>query len=127
VLVVDDDYDAAHLLELILTPMGFQVELAHNGHQALQDAAYLRPQILLMDIHLPDMNGFEVLQSLRAEPALASTHIAILSADTIFGRRRAAALDTPEAPLGFIEKPFLPRTIQAYFMRYMSSFMMLMA
>ncbi|HEY8141159.1 MAG TPA: response regulator [Kofleriaceae bacterium] len=67
VLVVDDNQDACELLAERLQQAGYQVELAHDGRAALAAARNAGCQIALVDLGLPDMDGFEVCRTLKAE------------------------------------------------------------
>ncbi|MDB5804406.1 MAG: domain S-box, partial [Betaproteobacteria bacterium] len=65
VLVVDDNVDAANALAALLQKRGHEVLTAHDGMQALDDAESFRPEIVLLDIGMPGMNGLEVARRLR--------------------------------------------------------------
>ena len=65
ILVVDDNQDAADSLALLLESIGHDVRTAHGGHAALVLAASFQPDVALMDIGMPDLNGYEVAQQLR--------------------------------------------------------------
>lgn len=67
VLVVDDNADAAAMLAAILRHLGSEVHVAHSGIEALREAELLRPDVILLDIGMPGMNGFEVARRLRAQ------------------------------------------------------------
>ncbi len=69
VLVVDDNRDAAESLAMILSLSGCEVAVAFNGLQALEQIRIFRPDIALMDIGMPGMDGYEVAQRIRAEPS----------------------------------------------------------
>ena len=69
VLVVDDNRDAADSLAAVVRLNGHQVHCAHDGEEALAKAAEHRPEIVLLDIGLPKLDGYQVAQRLRAEPA----------------------------------------------------------
>jgi CheY-like chemotaxis protein len=69
VLVVDDNVDAAESLALLLEAAGHQVRMAFDGLSALQAAADFRPQVVLLDLGLPGLDGFEVAKRLRQQPA----------------------------------------------------------
>jgi CheY-like chemotaxis protein len=73
VLVVDDVPDAADSLALLLELWGYDAEVCYAGDAALQAARTCQPQVLLLDIGLPGMDGFQVAQRLRAEPAVQQT------------------------------------------------------
>jgi PAS domain S-box-containing protein len=68
VLVVDDNRDVADSLALMLRLMGHDTHTAHDGLEAAQAAAVLQPEVVLLDIGLPKMNGYEVARHLRAQP-----------------------------------------------------------
>ncbi len=68
ILVVDDNEDAAQTLGMVLEMSGHEVHLAHDGEQAVIKARELAPEIALVDIGLPKLNGYGVAQAIRAEP-----------------------------------------------------------
>jgi len=68
ILVVDDNRDAAESLAMMLRLQGHEIRTAHDGVEALQAAATFRPDVLLLDIGMPKMNGYEVARSLRQQP-----------------------------------------------------------
>jgi CheY-like chemotaxis protein len=96
VLVVDDNEDAALMLVEALTHAGHQTLVAHDGPDALQVALQSRPDVALLDIGLPVMDGFELARQMRANPELTATR---LIAVTGYGqehdrmRTRAAGFD----------------------------------
>jgi PAS domain S-box-containing protein len=65
VLVVDDNVDAASMLAALVRQLGHEVEIVHDGSAALQAAEGYRPEVILLDIGMPGMNGFEVARRLR--------------------------------------------------------------
>jgi CheY-like chemotaxis protein len=78
VLVVDDNRDAADTLALLLELMGHDIRTAHDGPQALKAAEEFLPEIVLLDIGLPGMNGYEVCRKLREQPwGRAATVVAL--------------------------------------------------
>jgi two-component system, chemotaxis family, CheB/CheR fusion protein len=68
VLIVDDNADAANALSSVLTLVGFKTQVAYAAAEALAKAASQHPQIVLLDIGLPDISGHQLAQRLRAEP-----------------------------------------------------------
>jgi CheY-like chemotaxis protein len=67
ILVVDDNVDAAETLALYLERIGYTVRLAHDGARALRVAEELRPHVVLLDLGLPQLDGYEVALAIRAE------------------------------------------------------------
>ncbi len=80
VLIVDDEPTALATLEAILSGDGYQLEYATSGSIAIEKAEQLQPDLILLDVMMPGMNGFEVCQRLRATPRLAEVPIIILTA-----------------------------------------------
>ena len=90
-LVVDDNVDAAHLLAMLLESAGYEAIVEHNATSALNRAQLIMPDVCLLDIGLPDMDGTELARHLRTQPATAKS---ILIAITGYGReqdRKSAA------------------------------------
>jgi excisionase family DNA binding protein len=119
VLVVDDEPDFAHVVkEYLALKGGLEVEVAESGFQAGYTVARFRPDLILLDLMMPDMDGFEVHRMLRADP---ETHRVPVIACTAYrdpvvdGRLREQPFD------GFIEKPLeleaLLRIVQAHLQR----------
>lgn len=77
VLVVDDNIDAAETLALLLQFHGYHVALAHDGASALKQASELRPDLVLLDIGLPGIDGFEVARRLRQQGFSKTTIVAV--------------------------------------------------
>ena len=92
VLVVDDNQDAAHALRLLLETEGHRVMVAADGAAGLALAREHRPDVVLLDIGLPTLNGYEVATRIRADPALKGTMlIAITGYGQMHDRARASA------------------------------------
>ncbi|MGF6552096.1 hybrid sensor histidine kinase/response regulator [Paraburkholderia youngii] len=83
VLLVDDSVDAALALSLVLQADGYEVRVGHEANTALELAAHFQPQIVLLDLGLPGMDGFELAQEMRRRPATAG---ALLIAVTGYGQ-----------------------------------------
>src|SRR5215475_10590136 len=79
VLVVDDDVASGELLTEILAMEGFVVRVAHSGREALTIAREFIPGVALLDVGLPDMNGFALAKHFRSQPALAGVRLIALS------------------------------------------------
>jgi signal transduction histidine kinase/DNA-binding response OmpR family regulator len=79
ILVVDDNTDAAESLRMLLSVFGHQVEIAHNGVNALATAQTQKPELVFLDIGLPGMDGYEVARRMRSEAGLAESKLIALS------------------------------------------------
>jgi len=79
VLIVDDDADVLELLRLTLKEAGFSVATANNGNVALARARQLIPDLILLDVVLPELDGFSVCEVLRRDPATAKVPIILLT------------------------------------------------
>ncbi|WP_435008630.1 PAS domain-containing hybrid sensor histidine kinase/response regulator [Tundrisphaera lichenicola] len=75
VLVVDDNVDYADGVAVLLQASGYQVEVVHNGPDALLAVAKFQPDVVVLDIGLPGMDGYEVARRIREEPTLSGTRI----------------------------------------------------
>jgi DNA-binding response OmpR family regulator len=80
VLIVDDNIDLAGSISRLLLHYGFSVETAPNGAQGIEIARSFQPRIVLLDIGLPDMDGYLVAQTLREELGLTSATLIAISA-----------------------------------------------
>jgi two-component system cell cycle response regulator DivK len=115
VLYIEDDLQNLILVQRVLDAAGFTTIGAENGIIGLQLAQELVPDLILMDINLPEMDGYEVTLRLRAIEALADVPIVALTANVMKGDREksmAAGCD------GYIQKPIdvdlLPQQIHRY-------------
>jgi DNA-binding response OmpR family regulator len=103
ILVVDDEDDILHFLELVLREKGYGVATAAGGHEALTKAQLEKPDLILLDIMMPQMDGWEVLKLLRVDPETAQIPVAMLSARTE-AKDRVQGLQ--EGAIDYICKPF---------------------
>ena len=87
VLIVDDIYDNRLLLVQYLQPLGFELAEAENGQQGLILAETFRPDAILLDVLMPEMNGLEMLQKLRQHPQLRKTKVIFVSANSSFTKQ----------------------------------------
>ncbi len=80
VLVADDEPNIVISLEFLLRREGFEVLIAVDGEEALSKARSARPDLVLLDVMMPKMNGFDVCQALRADPEFSAMRILMLTA-----------------------------------------------
>ena len=110
VLIVDDEPNSVISLEFLMKREDFEVFVATDGEEALQQIAEHDPDLILLDIMLPKKNGFEVCQELRADPARAGTKVIMLTAkgrDTEIAKGLALGADA------YMTKPFSTRDLVA--------------
>jgi putative two-component system response regulator len=80
ILIVDDEAGGRYTLESILEEQGYRIEMAESGAEALEKARQLLPDVILLDVMMPGMDGFEVCQRIRKDPLLAEIPIIMLTA-----------------------------------------------
>ena len=80
ILIVDDVMSNVLLLKVLLTNEKFQIATANNGHQALEQVENEKPDLILLDVMMPDMSGFEVAQKLKSNPSTSDIPIIFLTA-----------------------------------------------
>jgi CheY-like chemotaxis protein len=82
ILVVDDDLDTLKLVGMMLQRQGYNIVAAINGAQALSKVPTEKPDLILLDVMMPDIDGFEVCKRIRSDPAFASVPILMFTAKT---------------------------------------------
>lgn len=108
-MIVDDDRTTVTLLQTLLEMDGFDVTLCPRGGDVLPKARTERPDLVLMDYHLADMKGLDVLAALRADPDFASLPIVMTSGLDVSRECEAAGADR------FLIKPFEPGKLATLF------------
>lgn len=101
ILVVDDIDDNLFLLQTLLETEGYKVDTAGNGGSALEKVESFPPDLILMDVMMPDMNGFEVKQKIRQNPNLPFMPILMVTAYDSISANHGQAIE----PSSFIRKP----------------------
>jgi diguanylate cyclase (GGDEF)-like protein len=105
ILVVDDDPDIARFVEVNLRSAGYDVTVASDGQEALEKAGVLRPDLVLLDVMMPRIDGFEVAHRLRQNPQTANTSIIMLTAKALATDK---VLGLTAGADDYIIKPFDP-------------------
>ena len=111
ILVVDDNVDAAEMLSTLLQIDGHEVWAVHDGRAALDAAEIHRPDVILLDIGLPELNGYEVARSLRSLEAFRRT---IIIAMTGFGQERDCQQSLEAGCDAHMTKPVAPQALRAF-------------
>ena len=115
ILVVDDDADAREIMMAILEMSGYRVETATNGREALEAMRRARPQLLILDLMMPEMDGFEVEHRLRLNPNWREIPVLLMTARDLTNEERAALADgaTRVRQKGNINREDLLREVSA--------------
>jgi CheY-like chemotaxis protein len=114
VLVVDDNLDHVQSLALLLKSMGHQTEFAITGHAALIAARRFRPDVVILDLGLPDMDGVLVCSQLKQELGLEHVRILVVTGS---GREGDSERVINAGCDQFLTKPVDPRFFESYFGR----------
>jgi DNA-binding response OmpR family regulator len=108
VLIVDDEPNIVLSLEFLMEQSGYEVAVARDGEEALGQIASFRPDLVLLDIMLPRMNGYEVCQKIRANPDWAGVRVLMLSAK---GREVEVSKGLALGADGYVTKPVSTRDL----------------
>ncbi len=118
ILIVEDDSNILILLNFLMTNSGYETRACSDGPGALKAAAEFLPHLVLLDIMLPGLNGYDVCRALRAAPAHAGTRIVILSAK---GRDHEIAMAQASGADAYVTKPFSTRDVMSTVQRLLAS------
>ena len=118
ILAVDDEPNIVRLIQVNLERHGYEVETANNGVQALEKIRARRPDLVVSDVMMPEMDGFELLSTIKRDPALEDLPIIMLTAKTqdknvMEGYTRGADM--------YLTKPFNPAELLAFVKRILQS------
>ena len=115
ILVVEDQEDNRRIVRDLLRHAGFEVIEVGDGEQALSATAAQRPDVILMDIQLPLLDGYEATRRLKADPVLKHIPIIVVTSYALSGdeaKARAAGCDA------YMAKPFSPKALLAKIREY---------
>src|SRR5271169_1041971 len=110
ILVVEDQEDNRQIIRDLLSATDYEIMEAESGEQALEAVAKQRPDLILMDIQLPGIDGYETTRRIKADPALRSITIIAVTSYALSGeeqKARAAGCDE------YVPKPYSPRQLLA--------------
>ena len=110
ILCVEDEPEMIDLMQLILSRRGYQVKGARGGVEGIQLIRELHPDLVLLDLMMPDMDGWEVYKEMQADDSLRQIPVIIVTArnssfEEIIARERAGVSD-------YLTKPFLPNDLR---------------
>ncbi len=110
ILIADDNQNIRDALTYLLEDEGYELLLAKDGAEALQKVRDLRPDILFLDIMMPEINGYDVCRTIKADPLLKDTYVIMLTAKgQVAEQERGTEVGANE----YIVKPFSPMEILA--------------
>jgi two-component system cell cycle response regulator DivK len=115
VLVVEDHEDNRQILRDLLGSAGFEIVEAENGEEAVTLAETSRPDVILMDIQLPVLDGYEATRRIKADPRLRSIPVIVVTSYALSGDEEKARLAGCD---DYVSKPFSPRDLLAKIRRY---------
>ena len=116
ILVVEDQLDNRQILRDLLGSVGYEMSEAENGQQALDAVARQRPDLILMDIQLPIMDGYEATRRIKANPDPKNIPVIVVTSYALSGdegKAREAGCDA------YVTKPYSPRALLAKIREYM--------
>ena len=116
ILVVEDQEDNRRILRYLLTSAGYELIEAVTGEEGVSLAETGRPDLILMDIQLPGLDGYEATRRIKADPALSHIPIIAVTSYALSGddaKARAAGCDA------YVTKPFSPRALLGKIREYL--------
>jgi two-component system cell cycle response regulator DivK len=116
ILVIEDNEQNLYLIRYILEDCGYEVFAALDGEEGIERAAALLPELILLDIQLPVMDGYAVARCLRKNPDIVDTPIVAVTSYAMPGDRDKAM---EAGCTGYIEKPIDPDTFETQVRRYL--------
>jgi two-component system cell cycle response regulator DivK len=118
ILVVDDQEDNRRILHDLLTNNGFEVIEALTGEEGVTLAEARTPDLILMDIQLPGIDGYEATRQIKAKPALRATPLIVVTSYALSGDDVKAFAAGADA---YVSKPFSPRAMLAKVREFLGS------
>lgn len=117
ILVVDDEPNIVLSLEFLMKREGYRVRTASNGEEAMQAIKESKPDLILLDVMMPRMDGYEVCEAVRKDPGLTSVRIVMLTAKgREVEREKGLALGADD----YVTKPFATRDLVEKVREFMS-------
>lgn len=117
ILIVDDNEDSCQVFTRVLRKEGYEVALARDGAEGLQKISASRPDLILLDVMLPGINGFEVCRTIKNDPSLRSIPVLIISAGIDPALQEQGLNVGAEA---LLTKPIRPPDLIAKIRRYLN-------
>lgn len=115
ILVVDDIEDNLYLIQFLLETQGYKVLLANSGKKALDCAKRYQPDLILLDLMMPRMNGYEVMKRLRRDRTTSAIPVSIVTADKYFSYTEAKNIGADSIVYKPLDLDLLLQQIASYF------------
>src|SRR5665648_374695 len=116
ILIIEDNEQNLYLITFLLEQYGYEVSSAQDGLEGVEMAFRIKPDLILLDIQLPIMDGYTVARNIRINNELTKTPIVAVTSYAMAGDREAAF---KAGCNGYIEKPINPETIIAQIREYL--------
>src|SRR5262245_16200067 len=116
ILVVEDQEDNMQILRDLLSSVGYELIEARDGQEGVRMAKAERPDLILMDIQLPILDGYEATRQIKAEPSLKTVPVIVVTSYALSGdeaKAREAGCDS------YVPKPYSPRQLLAKIREYL--------
>jgi two-component system, cell cycle response regulator DivK len=117
ILVVEDQPDNRQIIRDMLAPTDYEITEAENGEEALAAITKQRPDLILMGIQLPTMDGYEVTRKIKANPALRSIPIIAVTSHALNGEEQTARVAGCD---DYVLEPYSPRQLLAKVCQYLT-------
>ena len=110
VLVVDDEPDMVEMIRMMLENADYEVVVGHNGSEGVDQARGVKPDLIILDLMMPEMDGFEACKQIKSDPSLAGIPVLVLTAigqqlsHTQYARSQGLELESDD----YIDKPVDP-------------------
>jgi len=118
VLIIDDDPYIVQSTAMVLEAEGFTVVSASSGEEGISHAQEKRPAVILLDIMMPGLNGWETLERLKVDPATMDIPVVVFSAREM---QRAQRVSTDQGASEFMAKPFDPKELLVLVRKHIES------
>ncbi|OHD57356.1 MAG: hypothetical protein A2Y33_07685 [Spirochaetes bacterium GWF1_51_8] len=111
ILAIDDHEEILSIIKTKLSRSGFEVEILSDSMLAMEKVRQFKPDLVLLDIMMPKITGFEICEELKSTPEFKDVRVVFLTAkDMDFARKKAQELNAD----GFIAKPFSPKELLSF-------------
>ena len=117
ILVIDDDIDTLRLIGLVLEKQGYQIIAVNSGHQGLLEMSKESPDLIVLDVMMPEMDGYEVARRLREDPEMSKVPILMFTARS---QLRDEEMGFESGADAYLTKPTHPKEFQAHIAKLLS-------